>query len=67
MWYQKTEEGKGGRPRPRLSPQGADPRSLPLREEITPPPPHWNRRGIQPNHIKFFGHAALLRRCELPL
>ena len=38
-----------------------------LNKEITPllSPPHWDRRAIQSNYINL-GHAALLRRCELP-
>jgi hypothetical protein len=30
-----------------------------LNEEITPPPPHWDRRAILPNHIKFRTCSAL--------
>ncbi len=30
------------------------------------PPPHWNKRATQPNHIKNLCQAVLLRRCELP-
>jgi hypothetical protein len=50
-------------------PQGADPQPPflfggkagrnHLNEEITPPPPHWDRRAIQPNHIKFRTCSAL--------
>ncbi len=30
-----------------------------LNKEITPPPPHWYRRAIQPNQIKFRTCSAL--------
>jgi hypothetical protein len=30
-----------------------------LNEEIIPPPPHWDRRAILPNHIKFRTCSAL--------
>jgi hypothetical protein len=30
-----------------------------LNEKITPPPPHWDRRAIQPNHFKFRTCSAL--------
>ncbi len=35
---------------------------------VCTPPPHWDRRAIQPNRIKFRTCSALaaLRRCELP-
>ncbi len=52
-----------------ISPSSADPPSPPstrgkagknqLNEEITPPPPLWDRREIQPNHIKFRTCSAL--------
>jgi hypothetical protein len=31
-------------------------------EIIIPPPPHWDRRAIQPNHIKFRTCSALAGR-----
>jgi hypothetical protein len=48
-----------------LSPQGADPHPLSLREEITPHLPTGIGEGFSQT-ISILGHAALLRRCELP-
>ncbi len=31
-----------------------------LNEEIAPPPPHWDRQAIQPNHFKFRTCSALV-------
>ncbi len=57
------------KPVPRVPTKGCRPSPLPLRvakagknhlnEEITPPPPHWDWRAIQPNHIKFMTCSAL--------
>ncbi len=60
------------------SPQGAEPHPPPsstrgkagsnhLNEEITPPPPHWDRRAMQPNHIKFRTCSALAPMLTPPV
>ncbi len=58
-----------------LQSQGVDPHPPPLplgegrqgrnhlNEKFSPPPPHWDRRAVQPNHIK----SRTCSRCELPL
>jgi hypothetical protein len=32
-----------------------------------PPPPHWNRRAIQPNHVKFRTCSALAPKWTPPI
>ncbi len=61
----------------KLLSQGADPSPLPLHagtagkshlnEEITPPPPHWDRRETLPKHIKFRTCDALAPMLPPPI